>query len=84
MVVGWIFDGGLILNIYTGSNFSEFEALLPESWGQRNWVELPLEVLSYGGGTQSTAILVLIRDGYLPAPDLVDCEIGRASCRERV
>ena len=71
MVVGWIFDGGLILNIYTGSNFSEFEALLPESWGQRNWVELPLEVLSYGGGTQSTAILVLIRDGYLPAPDLV-------------
>ena len=46
---------------------SDLQAL----WGQRNWVEQPLEVLSYGGGTQSTAILVLIRDGHLPAPDVV-------------
>ena len=38
---------------------------------QRNWIEQPLEVLSYGGGTQSTAMLVLIKQGKLPKPDLV-------------
>lgn len=37
----------------------------------RNYVKNPLEVLCYGGGTQSTAILVLIAQGKLPKPDLV-------------
>jgi hypothetical protein len=37
----------------------------------RDYVKEPLEVLSYGGGTQSTAMLVLIKQGKLPKPDLV-------------
>jgi hypothetical protein len=38
---------------------------------ERDYVKQPLEVLSYGGGTQSTAMLVLIKQGKLPKPDLV-------------
>tara|TARA_Y100000592_G_scaffold99326_1_gene174953 strand:- start:790 stop:1695 length:906 start_codon:yes stop_codon:yes gene_type:complete len=42
-----------------------------EDWVQRDWVKRPLEVLAYGGGTQSTAMLILIKEGKLPKPDLV-------------
>jgi len=38
---------------------------------QRDWVAEPLQVLSYGGGTQSTAMLLLIAQGHLPKPDIV-------------
>jgi hypothetical protein len=38
---------------------------------QRNWVEKPLQFLSYGGGVQSTAMLIMIELGLLPKPDLV-------------
>jgi 3'-phosphoadenosine 5'-phosphosulfate sulfotransferase (PAPS reductase)/FAD synthetase len=37
----------------------------------RDYIKQPLEVLSYGGGTQSTAMLILIKQGKLPKPDLV-------------
>lgn len=37
----------------------------------RDYVKEPLEVLSYGGGTQSTAMLLLIKEGKLPKPDIV-------------
>ena len=37
----------------------------------RNWVEEPLQVGSYGGGTQSSAKLLWIGDGLLPKPDLI-------------
>lgn len=43
----------------------------PELFGFRNWVENPLQVLSFGGGVQSTAMLLYIKDGLLPKPDLV-------------
>ena len=38
---------------------------------QRNWIDKPLELLSYGGGVQSTAMLVMITKGILPKPDLI-------------
>lgn len=38
---------------------------------ERDYAKHPLEILSYGGGTQSTAMLVLIQKGILPKPDLV-------------
>ena len=37
----------------------------------RDWVEDPLQVYSYGAGTQSSAGLLWIADGLLPVPDLV-------------
>ena len=37
----------------------------------RNYIESPLQVYSYGGGTQSSAGLLWIADGLLPKPDLV-------------
>tara|TARA_R100000655_G_scaffold107099_1_gene157106 strand:+ start:116 stop:868 length:753 start_codon:yes stop_codon:yes gene_type:complete len=37
----------------------------------RDFIKEPLQVLSYGGGTQSTAMLLMIQDGSLPKPDLV-------------
>jgi hypothetical protein len=37
----------------------------------RDWLKFPLQVLSYGGGTQSTAMLLMIGNGSLPKPDLV-------------
>jgi len=43
---------------------------LPEDWGYRNWIENPLQVLSYGGGTQSSAMPLFIKDGLMPKPDL--------------
>jgi len=33
--------------------------------------ETPLEVLSFGGGVQSTAMLLMVIDGRLPKPDIV-------------
>lgn len=37
----------------------------------RDYVRDPLQVVSFGGGTQSTAMLLMIRDGALPRPDIV-------------
>lgn len=37
----------------------------------RDFVEYPLQVLSMGGGVQSTAMLFLVKDGVIPKPDLV-------------
>ena len=37
----------------------------------RDWLKEPLQVLSYGGGTQSTAMLLMIANGSLPKPDIV-------------
>tara|TARA_R110000737_G_scaffold98490_1_gene132669 strand:- start:322 stop:1074 length:753 start_codon:yes stop_codon:yes gene_type:complete len=38
---------------------------------QRDWSKFPLQVLSYGGGTQSTAMLIMIDNGSLTKPDIV-------------
>ena len=38
---------------------------------ERDFTKKQLNVLAYGGGTQSTAMLILIKEGYLPKPDLV-------------
>jgi hypothetical protein len=38
---------------------------------ERDWLKFPLQVLSYGGGTQSTAMLLMIGNGSFPKPDLV-------------
>ena len=37
----------------------------------RNYVEQPLQVLSFGAGTQSTVMLIMAAEGRLPKPDLV-------------
>ena len=37
----------------------------------RDFIEFPLQVLSFGGGTQSTAMLLMIEEGTLPRPDVV-------------
>lgn len=37
----------------------------------RDFIKEPLQVLSYGGGTQSTAMLLMIASGSLPKPDIV-------------
>lgn len=37
----------------------------------RDFVKEPLEVLSFGGGVQSFAILLLIKEGKLPIPDII-------------
>ena len=37
----------------------------------RDFVEEPLQVLSLGGGVQSTALLLLVKGGRLPRPDIV-------------
>lgn len=37
----------------------------------RNFRDQPLEVLSFGGGVQSTAMLFMIKDGILPLPDVI-------------
>lgn len=36
-----------------------------------DFVKNPLQVLSYGGGVQSTAMLLFIKDGLLPKPDII-------------
>jgi len=46
-------------------------SLIPDSWEDRDFQDHPLEVLSYGGGTQSTAMLLMIANGDLPKPDIV-------------
>jgi len=38
---------------------------------QRDWIAEPLQVLSYGGGVQSTAMLLMIKEGRIPKPDIV-------------
>tara|TARA_R100000900_G_scaffold1326_2_gene2843 strand:+ start:8315 stop:9193 length:879 start_codon:yes stop_codon:yes gene_type:complete len=58
---------------YNGSNFEIVRPSL-ESYSHlwnRDYRAKPLEVLSYGGGTQSTAMLCLILEGKLPRPDLI-------------
>lgn len=47
------------------------DQLIPKEWDDRNWVEDPLEVLSYGGGTQSSAMLLMMADGSIPKADIV-------------
>jgi len=37
----------------------------------RDFIKEPLQVLSMGGGTQSTAMLLLVKEGKLCAPDIV-------------
>jgi len=37
----------------------------------RDWVKEPLQVLACGLGTQSCAMLFMVRDGLLPTPDIV-------------
>ena len=59
--------------------FKEMKALgveiaynsIPHDWIDRDFHEAPLEVLSYGGGTQSTAMLLMIAQEKLPRPDLI-------------
>ena len=36
-----------------------------------DWSKNPLQVLSFGGGVQSTAMLLFINDGLLPKPDII-------------
>ena len=38
---------------------------------ERDWVDEPLQILSMGGGVQSSAMLLLIMEGKLPKPDVV-------------
>ena len=38
---------------------------------ERDYLEEPLEVLSFGGGVQSTAMLLMVHEGILPRPDVV-------------
>jgi len=38
---------------------------------ERNFLVDPLQVLSFGGGVQSTAMLLFIKDGLLPQPDII-------------
>ena len=38
---------------------------------KRDFVKEPLQVLSFGGGVQSTAMIFLIRDGLLEKPDII-------------
>ena len=38
---------------------------------ERDYAEEPLQVVSFGGGTQSSAMLILIDQGRLPKPDIV-------------
>jgi 3'-phosphoadenosine 5'-phosphosulfate sulfotransferase (PAPS reductase)/FAD synthetase len=40
-------------------------------WEKRNFILNPLQILSYGGGTQSTAMLILMYEGKIPMVDLV-------------
>jgi hypothetical protein len=44
---------------------------IPEDWWERDFQENPLKVLSYGGGTQSTAMLALVKMGIISRPDIV-------------
>ena len=37
----------------------------------RVYADKPLQVLSFGGGVQSTAMLLFIKDGLLPKPDII-------------
>lgn len=37
----------------------------------RDYAREPLQVVSFGGGTQSTAMLLMIHEGTLPRPDIV-------------
>jgi 3'-phosphoadenosine 5'-phosphosulfate sulfotransferase (PAPS reductase)/FAD synthetase len=37
----------------------------------RDYQKSPLQVLSFGGGVQSTAMVLLIKEGKLPKPDLI-------------
>ena len=37
----------------------------------RDYQKEPLQVLSFGGGVQSTAMLLMIHEGTLPKPDVV-------------
>jgi len=61
--------------IYDGSNFEEFKkstlAFALWKWESRDFIKEPLQVLSYGGGTQSTAMLCLIKENKLSRPDIV-------------
>lgn len=38
---------------------------------ERDYSKDPLQVLALGGGVQSTAMLLMVRDGKLPRPDIV-------------
>ena len=38
---------------------------------KRDFEKEPLQVLSYGGGVQSTAMIFMIIDGILPMPDII-------------
>jgi len=38
---------------------------------ERDYLEEPLQVLSFGGGVQSTAMLLMVHEGTLPRPDVV-------------
>lgn len=50
---------------------------LQRSLDRRNFHKNPLQVLSYGGGVQSSTIILLIQNGKLPKPDLiVHCDTG--------
>lgn len=37
----------------------------------RDYQKEPLEVLSFGGGVQSTAMILMVADGILPRPDVI-------------
>ena len=39
--------------------------------GDRDFSKEPLQVLSYGGGTQSTAMLIMMNQGLIPKADVV-------------
>ncbi len=44
---------------------------LEERFADRDFLLEPLRVLSYGGGTQSTAMLLMMKDGLIPMADIV-------------
>lgn len=49
---------------------TKFENYL-RSLDRRNFQHKPLQVLSFGGGVQSSAIILLIKDKILPKPDII-------------
>lgn len=59
------------LNYCSTSGYVVNRDLLPEDWWVRDFAEDPLLVLSYGGGTQSTAMLLMMADGSIPMADVV-------------
>lgn len=57
-------------NLDTTENDDIVESILKNN-PNRDWSKQPLQVLSYGGGVQSSAMLLMIQNNTLPKPDIV-------------